>query len=624
MRNHSQMPHARDQRNKATTEPHCESHSGGTSAKREPQTSAGLIDSYYLPSQSAGAEEANQRAIYNAKAWILGKIRRLQVKPVSCSNASIIGQNSRELARLNEYIEKEQSGLLEKEHNCLQRYSLLNSAYIQFNRQIGAHMACQTVVYHTPRQMIPTLCEVLPGDIIWGNMALSWWQELARTAAVILILTVMIVLWAIPVAWSAALGQLSNLIEGQGWLSFLRRSAVAEYVAKALAGILPAVVLELLLFAVPLILKGLARVKGAKTTRQETQFIQTVYFIFLFMQVFLVTSIASFFTVTIGEYLNNLKELQTVESVLSLLARNLPKAANYFFCYMILQALATSSGTLLQVGRLVSWFVIAPLRDITPRQKWARRNRVDRVNWGSFFPVYTNFACIGLIYCVIAPLISVWAIITFSLLWLAHSYSIIYVSCFETDTGGILYPSAINQTFTGLYVMELCLAGMFFGVVDGQGKHSCIVHGFFMIGTLVLTAAYQIVLNSSFSLLFKYMPIDTFGEDLHESAPVVAGSSEQEEIGAARCSREASEITGNTFEPCALRAERPTVWVPDWKWCQTSGCDILDTNTMGGKAQFPAIRVSSEGASLDVKGRVAVTGSPPPGQPADLTRSMAY
>ncbi|RFU72632.1 hypothetical protein TARUN_9626 [Trichoderma arundinaceum] len=564
-----------------------------------------------LPGDSLEAGEANERDIHNSKFWILSKIQRRVVKAATSSRVDNIRWYSRELARLNNYIEKEQSGLTRKEHERLQRYPLLNSAYIQFNRQIAAHMVCQTVIFHTPRQVVPTLCEVSPGEIIWGNMALGWWQELARTAAVVLVLVVMIVLWAIPVAWSAALGQLSNLIEAQGWLSFLRRSALAEYVAKALAGILPAVVLELLLFVVPLILKGLARVKGAKTLRQETQFIQTVYFVFLFMQVFLVISIASFFTVTLSEYLNNLKELQTVQAVLDLLAKNLPKAANYFFCYMILQALATSSGTLLQVGRLVSWFIIAPLRDTTPRQKWARRNKVDTVNWGSFFPVYTNFACIGLIYCVIAPLISVWAIITFSLLWLAHGYSMIYVNRFESDTGGILYPRAINQSFTGLYVMQLCMAGMFFGVVNGQGKHECVVHGFFMIGTLVLTAIYQIVLNASFSSLFKYMPIDAFEKDPQENTPMVAGSYKQGEP------RETSEVTDNTFEPSALRAKRPTVWVPNW--CQTSGSNILNI-TVKGCTQSSAIQVSNEAASLDEKGRVVVKGNPPP---ADLVRATA-
>ena len=60
----------------------------------------------------------------------------------------------------------------------------------------------------------------------------------------------------------------------------------------------------------------------------------------------------------------------------------------------------------------------------------------------------------------------VFNIITFSLFWLVYRYNTLYVTKFRFDTGGLLYPTAINQLFTGLYVMELCLIGLFFLVRD--------------------------------------------------------------------------------------------------------------------------------------------------------------
>lgn len=52
-------------------------------------------------------------------------------------------------------------------------------------------------------------------------------------------------------------------------------------------------------------------------------------------------------------------------------------------------------------------------------------------------------------------------IITFSLFWLVYRYNTLYVTKFRFDTGGLLYPTAINQLFTGLYLMELCLMYVF-------------------------------------------------------------------------------------------------------------------------------------------------------------------
>jgi hypothetical protein len=550
--------------------------------------------------------EPKIRILSNEIPWLPGI-------PLLCKKRNAIEWYSNELRRLDEFIKQEQVGILKNEQKYLERYPLLNSAYVQFNSQIAAHMACQSVIHRMPWHMSPRICEISPRDIIWSNMAITWWQELARTAVVVVILIAMVVLWAVPVAWSAALGQLSNLIQAQGWLSFLRRNALIEYAAKALAGVLPAAVIELLLFAVPLILTGLARMKGARTGSQETEFVQMVYFIFLFTQVFLVVSIASFFTVTLGEYLNNLKELQTVEAVLNLLAQNLPKAANYFLCYMILQSLVTSSATLLQIRRLLSWFVVGPLSDVTPRQGWTRRQEVGKMDWGSFFPVYTNFACVGLIYSVIAPLILICTVIMFSLLWLSHGYSMARVNHFKTDTGGIFYPRAINQTFTGLYVMELCMAGLFFCVVDEEGSRTCTVHGFFMIASLVLTIAYQIVLNSSFTPLFNYLPVQLV-TDREASASQCRGEIGREGMSSEEMQPHPAQYTSNLkdpildddiFEHPALRTNEP-VWIPK--------AQVEAINDMVRNMIPVDIEVSIEGAVVE-DGHVEIHSGPPTARP---------
>ncbi|QPC78353.1 hypothetical protein HYE68_009105 [Fusarium pseudograminearum] len=409
-----------------------------------------------------------------------------------------------QLARLNVEIEMDQ------QHP--ERFPLMNSAFIQFNHQVSAHMACQSVIHHVPRQMAPRMNEISPKDVDWDNMAFSWWQEWLRSGIVFAIVVGMIFLWAIPVAWTAALSQLDNLIRSNTWLSFLQDNEAVHNIAKAVAGVLPAVVLGLLLVLIPIFLDFLAGFRGAKTGAQRVEFVQIFYFAFLFIQVFLIVSIASFFAASLDQLVHNVQELKTVQDVLNLLAYNLPSAANYFFSYMILQAMSTSSATLLQLGALVMWYIIARILDSTARSKWSRNTSLRQVKWGAFFPIYTNFACIGLVYCVIAPLIAMFAIITFALLWFAQRYAMLYVTRFEHDTGGVLYPRAINQTFTGIYFMELCMAGLFFLVRDENDKKVCTPHGVVMIVVLILTILYQILLNYSFGPLFRYLPI-TFEDE---------------------------------------------------------------------------------------------------------------
>ncbi|KAK4134269.1 DUF221-domain-containing protein [Trichocladium antarcticum] len=403
-----------------------------------------------------------------------------------------------ELARLNVEIEEDQ------EHP--ERYPLINAAFIQFNHQVAAHMACQSVTHHIPKHMAPRMVEISPDDVIWDNMAISWWNEWARRVIVFLLVIGMVILWAFPVAWTASLAQIDALVRQYSWLHFLVENKVVHNAIKAIAGVLPALVLSLILALVPLLLSVLAVWQGSKTGSRKSEIIQIYYFVFLFVQVFLVVSIASGTLQTIANISSDLTSTPNV------LAENLPKAANYFFAYMILQALSTSSGTLLQIGTLAVWYLWARVVDNTARAKWTRNTQLPSVNWGSFFPVYTNFACIALIYSIVAPLISLFAIITFSLLWVAHRYNMLYVTRFRTDTGGVLYPRAINQTFTGLYVMELCLVGLFFLAEDETGANTCFPQAIIMIISIFLTALYQYVLNSSFGPLLRFLPI-TFEDE---------------------------------------------------------------------------------------------------------------
>ncbi|PQE22887.1 hypothetical protein CJF30_00008498 [Rutstroemia sp. NJR-2017a BBW] len=400
-----------------------------------------------------------------------------------------------QLAALNLEIEMDQKSP--------ERFPLMNSAFIQFNHQVAAHMACQSVTYHVPKQMAPRTVEISPNDVLWDNMSIKWWEAWLRTAVITSVVVGMILLWSLPVAWTSSLAQISYLVGTTSWLKWLK--FIPEKVLQAIAGVLPALVLSILLSLVPTILGYLAFVQGSQTGNERQGIVQTYYFAFLFVQVFLVVSISGSAVTTFSATASN------ITSIPETLAGQLPKAANYFFSYMILQAFSVSSGTLLQLSTLILWFVLPKFFDSTARQKWARNTRLPSVSWGSFFPVYTNFACITLVYCVVSPIIIIFAIITFTLLWIANRYNMLYVSRFRIDTGGLLYPRAINQTFTGLYVMELCLIGLFFLTRDEQGD-PLTVQAIIMIVALLLTALYQFLLNWSFGPLLHYLPI-TFEDE---------------------------------------------------------------------------------------------------------------
>ncbi|PWY75584.1 DUF221 domain protein [Aspergillus eucalypticola CBS 122712] len=410
--------------------------------------------------------------------WLIGK------------KVDTIDYCRKELARLNLEIEIDQQNP--------EKFPHMNSAFIQFNHQVAAHMACQAVSHHVPKQMAPRLVEISPDDVIWDNMSIKWWERYLRTFGIIAVVCGMVIGWAIPVAFTGLLSQLSYLEAAFTWLSWL--STLPAWFISAIQGVLPALFLAILMAILPLILRFLSRTQGLSTGMAVELTVQNYYFAFLFVQLFLVVTISSSFSTIISN-------VTDVTSWPELLAQNIPSSSNYFFSYMILQAMSVSAGALVQIVNLVSWFILAPILDKTARKKWGRTTNLNQMQWGTFFPVYTTLASIGLIYCVIAPLILIFNVITFSLFWFVYRYNTLYVTKFRFDTGGLLFPRAINQLFTGLYVMELSLIGLFFLVRDTQGEVACEGQAIIMIIVLILTAGYQILLNDAFGPLFRYLPI---------------------------------------------------------------------------------------------------------------------
>lgn len=284
----------------------------------------------------------------------------------------------KELARLNVEIEEDQR---EPE-----KFPLMNSAFVQFNHQVAAHMACQAVSHHTPNHMTPRMVEISPDDVLWDNMSIKWWESYIRTTVVLILIVGLIIGWAFPVTFTGLLSQIQYL-QNYKQLRWLRD--IPDGAKSIIQGILPPLLLTVLLGLLPVILRLLARVQGGFTGMSVELTVQNYYFAFLFVQVFLVVSISSGITTVLEEI------TQGPQSIPSILAGNLPKASNYFFSYMILQAFSVSAAALVQLLALFKWFVLAPLLDNTARKKWTRQTNLPDVKWGTFFPVYTNLAAIG-------------------------------------------------------------------------------------------------------------------------------------------------------------------------------------------------------------------------------------
>ncbi|KAI7640286.1 hypothetical protein KC322_g20630, partial [Hortaea werneckii] len=127
--------------------------------------------------------------------------------------------------------------------------------------------------------------------------------------------------------------------------------------------------------------------------------------------------------------------------------------------------------------------------------------------WANVFSLWTNFAVIGLIYSVIAPLMLVFVSAVFMLFWVAYRHNYYYVQRNKVDTHGALFEGALSQLFAGVYVMEITLIGLFFIVRNTDGNVTATPQAVIMIVALCLTAGFHYVLEQSLRPLKEFIPV---------------------------------------------------------------------------------------------------------------------
>ena len=113
----------------------------------------------------------------------------------------------------------------------------------------------------------------------------------------------------------------------------------------------------------------------------------------------------------------------------------------------------------------------------------------------------------GLIYCIISPLMLIFVSITFSLFWVAYRHNYYYVQRNKVDTHGLLFNNAISQLFTGIYVLEFALIGLFLLVRDTQDNFACTIQAIIMLAILILTAIFNFVMEKHLRPLYEFLPV---------------------------------------------------------------------------------------------------------------------
>ncbi|KAG0049633.1 hypothetical protein BGZ83_005530 [Gryganskiella cystojenkinii] len=432
------------------------------------------------------AEYNYVRSAYKKKATgpvrPLGKINKM---PCVGEKVDLVDFYTDRLCQLNKEIQQaQQSGSV----------SSLNSAFIQFRSQFGAHSAVQTVVHPKEFYMTPMYSEISPLEVVWENMNLSTVIRKGRHLIILALTTAMILLWTIPTFVVSGLSSITDIVREFPFLSFLEK--LPSGLLAIISGVLPPILLAGLMALLPVLLTMMATYEGHVRQSNITLSVMSKYFFFLVVNVLLISTLT-------GGILKAVEDLKatagfTFDAVINLVGQKLPLASTFFITYVIFQGF---------VGPMIELLLAK-----SPRQIWDVQGRLESVDYGVLFPKQTLMFCIGILYSTVAPLVLPFVTFYFTIYYFVYRHQFLYVYHQTVETGGLAFPKAVKQVFTGIFISQVLLFGVFLLKSGTLNATPQLVLLFILV---VITAMALTNMNQAFDPLVTFLPVALFSKDLH-------------------------------------------------------------------------------------------------------------
>ncbi|KAI1453716.1 DUF221-domain-containing protein [Annulohypoxylon moriforme] len=370
------------------------------------------------------------------------------------------------------------------------------AVFVEFRTCAEAQKACQNVTSSNLLALNPRYADISPHEVIWNNLTIPPARRISEDGTALALVIATIVFWSIPSGIIGLISNISYLADTYEWLSFLKN--LPEPVIGLLSGLIPPLATSWLSKMVPNIFRYIFKSFGSPTNTAAELRVQKWYYIFQVTQVFLVTAVFSGAAPVAKELMDRVKD---PTSVPELLARQLPKASNFYLTYFIIQGTTSAADNLLNYSDLLSFLLCGYLFDKTPRQKF---NRYTTISYSCIAPLVLGFAAIGL-----------------SLYYFSYRYNLLFVIQPKIDTKGQAYTLALEHLLTGVYISELSLLGLF-GLRKATGPSIIITILF------ILTILYNMLMNKYLAPLEKFLPADlaSLSERDDESTPLLSSAEE--------------------------------------------------------------------------------------------------
>ncbi|KAH3761384.1 early responsive to dehydration protein [Pelomyxa schiedti] len=354
-----------------------------------------------------------------------------------------------EVRRLDDLLDS-----LFEEQAKLSRFT--NFAFVLFSTAASASVCAYRKTIPNPEDLSkPFLVKPAPhpNDIVWHALLMPRRQKIIRRIGYIAIMSGITLFWTVPMAFVASLGSLSFLSQIE-FLSFLTALLqTSPVVLGILQGLLPPIVTLLVIASVPVVILKFASKVGIRKRSDVVILGTATYFVFLVVNVILVSVLAGSMFTDLYMVLDDIMEYA------ELFALSIPLQATYFINYIQLITILGPILSMTRLGNLLRLWITPKLMNCTPRDTRKLTNP-GSMPWVPNYSRNLLVLAVGILFSSLSPMVVPFAVIYFFFAHIAGQYLLRFVFQRKYESGGSILQWLCHGTLLSLIMYQITTLGV--------------------------------------------------------------------------------------------------------------------------------------------------------------------
>ncbi|XP_041994065.1 calcium permeable stress-gated cation channel 1-like [Salvia splendens] len=355
-----------------------------------------------------------------------------------------IDYQTAEIERLTQEIEAERERV-KTDPKCI-----MPAAFVSFKTRWGAAVCAQTQQSRNPTLWL-TEWAAEPRDVFWPNLAIPYVSITIRKLIAAVAFFLLTFFFMIPVS---AVQSLANIESIEKRLPFLEPIVEEKFIKSFIQGVLPGLALKIFLIVLPTILMMMSKFEGFLSISALERRAALRYYLFNFVNVFLVSIIAGSALSQLDSFLR-----QSPKEIPETLGVAIPMKATFFITYVMVDGWAGIAGEILRLKPLIffhlkNFFLVKTEKD-----------RDEAMNPGSIGfntgePQIQLYFLLGLVYAVVTPIFLPFILVFFALAYMVFRHQIINVYNQEYESAAAFWPDVHGRIIYAMIFSQIVLMGL--------------------------------------------------------------------------------------------------------------------------------------------------------------------